>query len=76
MSLLSFCTLYVPLELHTLLEHDALAAQNALLILVCNTKHIYFCRESALNLIATSWQLDPPHVSSVSFEPVLASWYC
>ena len=58
---------------------------DALLILVCNTKHICFCHESALNLIATSWQLeeltsamdedcDWLHISSVSFEPVLVSW--
>ena len=81
MSLLFCVFLYVPLELHTLPQHDALAT-NAL---VCNTKHICFCHESTLNLITASLQLelclqlwmktvtgiDPPHVSSVSFEPVL-----
>ena len=54
MSLLFCVFLYVPLELHTLPQHDALA-NNALLILVCNTKHICFCRES---VIAASWQLE------------------
>ena len=52
--------------------------------LVCNTKHIYFCHESAINLIrmqplglslelTSVWTkavtgTDPPHISSVSFE--------
>ena len=55
MSLLFCLFLYVPLQLHTLPQHDALETQP---VDKCFADSGCFCHESALNLIAASWQLE------------------